>query len=58
MSVVPTIAHRSLQQIDFIMVYMQAPIESDFFIESPYEIEMTHGNIKDYILQLLENTYG
>ena len=41
------------ETIDFIMAYTQAPIETDLYMEIPQGIEMTEGNTKDYVLQLL-----
>jgi hypothetical protein len=48
----------SLQQVDFIMVYLQAPIEMDIYMELPQGIKTAEGNSKDYMLQLLKIIYG
>jgi hypothetical protein len=58
MIIVAIISRRSLRQIDFVMAYTQAPIETDLYMEIPHGIEMTEGNTKDYVLQLLANLYG
>ncbi|KAL7481331.1 LOW QUALITY PROTEIN: hypothetical protein ACHAW6_007015 [Cyclotella cf. meneghiniana] len=58
MIIIAIISHRSLRQIDFIMAYTQVPIETDLYTEIPHGIEMTEGNTKDYVLQLLANIYG
>ncbi|KAL7474375.1 LOW QUALITY PROTEIN: hypothetical protein ACHAW6_000350 [Cyclotella cf. meneghiniana] len=41
------------ETIDFVMAYTQAPIETDLYMEILQGIEMTGGNTKDYVLQLL-----
>ena len=58
MIIIAMISRCSLRQIDFVMAYAQAPIEMDLYMEIPHEIEMTEGNTKDYVLQLLANIYG
>ncbi|KAL7479867.1 hypothetical protein ACHAW6_005585 [Cyclotella cf. meneghiniana] len=40
------------------MAYMQAPIETDLYMEIPHGIQTTEVNTKDYVLQLLANIYG
>ncbi len=45
----------SLQQVDFIMAYPQAPIEMDIYMELPQGIQTATGNSKDHVLQLLKN---
>ena len=52
------VTKRVLRQIDFVIAYTQAPIETDLFMEMPYGIETTKGNTHDYVLQLLANIYG
>ena len=58
MIIMAIVTKRVLQQIDFVMAYTQAPIETDLFMEIPYGIETTKGNTHDYVLQLLANLYG
>ncbi|KAL7481129.1 hypothetical protein ACHAW6_006810 [Cyclotella cf. meneghiniana] len=58
MIIIAIISHHSLRQIDFVMAYTQAPIETDLYMEIPHGIEITEGNTKDYLLQLLANIYG
>ncbi len=48
----------SLQQVDFIMAYPQAPIKMDIYMELPQGIQTATGNSKDHVLQLLKNIYG
>ena len=48
----------SMQQVDFIMVYPQAPIEMDMYMDLPPGIHTTLSDSKDYILLLLNNLYG
>ena len=56
--IIAIIYDRSLRQIDFVMAYSQAPIETDLYMEIPYGIETTQGRSKDHLLQLLSNLYG
>ena len=58
MIILAIVTKRVLRQIDFVMAYTQAPIETDLFMEIPYGIETTKGNTHDYVLQLLANIYG
>ena len=58
MIIIAMITHRALRQIDFVMAYTQAPIETDLYMEIPYGIETTTGSTKDYVLKLLANMYG
>jgi hypothetical protein len=53
-----TVFYWALQQVDFIMVYPQAPIKVDIYMELPQGIRTTHGNSKDHVLKLEENIYG
>jgi hypothetical protein len=48
----------SLCQVDFVMAYPQAPIETDTYMELPQGIQVTNGNSKDHVLKLLKNIYG
>jgi hypothetical protein len=50
--------NQSMQQIDFVMAYPQAPIEMDMYLELPQGIETKHGNSKNHVLKLLQNIYG
>ncbi|KAL7475408.1 hypothetical protein ACHAW6_001324 [Cyclotella cf. meneghiniana] len=58
MIILAIVTKRVLRQIDFVMAYTQAPIETDLYMEIPYGIETTTGNTRDYVLQLLANIYG
>ena len=48
----------ALRQVDFILAYMQAPIEVNMYMELPQGIETTHGSSKTHVLQLISNLYG
>ncbi len=48
----------SLQQVDFVMAYPQAPIEMDMYMEIPQGIHLKNGNSKNHVLKLLANLYG
>ncbi|KAL7474652.1 hypothetical protein ACHAW6_000616, partial [Cyclotella cf. meneghiniana] len=48
----------TLQQIDFVQAYPQAPIKTDMYMELPKGIKTCHGNSKDHVLMLLSNLYG
>ncbi|KAL7484860.1 hypothetical protein ACHAW6_010466, partial [Cyclotella cf. meneghiniana] len=58
MIILAIVNKRVLRQIDFVMAYTQAPIETDLYMEIPNGIETTTGNTRDYVLQLLANIYG
>jgi hypothetical protein len=48
----------SLQQVDFVMAYPQAPNEMDMYMEISQGIHLKNGNSKDHVLKLLANLYG
>ncbi len=49
----------ALWQVDFIMGYPQAPVESDIYMKLPQGIKTATGNSKDHVLYLqLKNLYG
>jgi hypothetical protein len=48
----------SLQQVDFVMAYRQAPIKMDMYIELPQGINIKNGNSKNHVFKLLANLYG
>ncbi len=48
----------ALQQVDFVMAYLQAPIKMDIYMELPQGIQTKHGNSKEYVLKLEKNIYG
>jgi hypothetical protein len=48
----------ALRQVDFVMAYPQAPIETDIYMELPQGIQTATGNSKDHVLKLLKNIYG
>lgn len=47
-----------LRQVDFVMAYMQAPIECDMYMKLPAGLEVKNGNSKTHALKLLKNLYG
>jgi hypothetical protein len=48
----------ALWQVDFIMAYPQASVETDIYMELPQGIKTATGNSKDHVLKLLKNIYG
>ena len=46
------------RQVDFVLAFPQAKIETDMYMELPRGIEMAHGNGKTHVLKLLKNLYG
>jgi hypothetical protein len=48
----------SLRQVNFVMAYLQAPVENDIYMELPQGICTATGNSKDHLLKLLKNIYG
>ena len=48
----------ALHQVDFVMAYPQAPVETDIYMELPQGIQTKTGNSKDHVLKLLKNIYG
>jgi hypothetical protein len=48
----------ALWLVDVVMVYPQAPIEMDIYMELPQGIKTATGNSKDHVLKLLKNIYG
>jgi hypothetical protein len=48
----------ALQQVDFVMVYPQASIKMDIYMELPQGIRTTHGNSKDHGSNLEKNIHG
>jgi len=58
MIVMGIIFYWALRQVDFVMAYPQAPIETDFYMELPQGIQTKTGNSKDHVLKLLKNIYG
>jgi hypothetical protein len=48
----------ALCQVNFVMAYPQAPIETDIYMELPQGIKTMTGNSKDHVLKLLKNIYG
>jgi hypothetical protein len=40
------------------MVYLQAPIDMDIYMELPQGIQTKHGSSKEYVLKLEKNIYG
>jgi hypothetical protein len=48
----------ALSQVDFVMAYLQAPVEMDIYMELPQGIQTKHGNSKEHVLKLKKNIYG
>ncbi len=48
----------ALQQVDFVMAYLQAFVETDIYMELPQGIKTATGNSKDQVLKLLKNIYA
>ncbi len=48
----------ALCQVDSVMAYPQAPIETDIYMELPQGVQTATGNSKDHVLKLLKNIYG
>ncbi len=48
----------ALWQVDFVMAYPEAPVETDIYMEPPQGIKTATGNSKDHVLKLLKNIYG
>jgi hypothetical protein len=48
----------ALWQVDYIMAYPQAPVETDIYMELPQGIKTATGDSKDHVLKLLKNIYG
>jgi hypothetical protein len=48
----------ALLQVNFVMAYPQAPIETDIYMELPQGIQTAHGNSKDHVLKLEKSIYG
>ena len=44
----------ALRQVDFVMAYPQAPIETDIYMELPQGVQTATGNSKDHVLKLLK----
>ena len=45
-------------QLDFVQAFTQAPIERPMFMEVPKGYTVSQGDPKDYVLEILANTYG
>ncbi len=48
----------SLHQVDFVLPYMQAPVETHLYMELPQGIKTKYSTSKDHVLKLLANLYG
>jgi hypothetical protein len=48
----------SLQQVDFVMAYPQAPIKMDIYMKLPQGIQTKHGNSKEQVFKLKKNIYS
>ena len=46
------------KQIDFVQAFTQAPTERPMFMEVPKGYTIKNGDPKDYVLEILANTYG
>jgi Reverse transcriptase (RNA-dependent DNA polymerase) len=45
------------RQLDFVLAYPQAPVETDLYMEIPAGFSIKGGN-KQYVLKLVQNLYG
>jgi Reverse transcriptase (RNA-dependent DNA polymerase) len=45
------------RQLDFVLAFPQAPVETDLYMEVPAGLEI-NGNPKEYALKLVNNLYG
>jgi Reverse transcriptase (RNA-dependent DNA polymerase)/GAG-pre-integrase domain len=45
------------RQLDFVLAFLQAPIETDIFMEIPAGFKVNRGS-NDYVLHLVNNLYG
>ncbi len=48
----------ALWQVDFVMAYPQALVETNIYMELPQGIKTVTGDSKDHVLKLLKNIYG
>jgi hypothetical protein len=48
----------TLCQVNFVMAYPQAPIETDIYMELPQGVKTLTRNSKDHVLKLLKNIYS
>jgi hypothetical protein len=46
------------RQIDFVLAYLQAPIEFDMYMELPKGVETNDGSRKTHVFKLIKNLYG
>lgn len=46
------------RQVDFVLAYPQAPVETELFMEIPQGVELKGATKKDYVLRLKRNLYG
>ena len=46
------------RQLDYVMAFTQAPTERPMFMEIPKGYTISKGDPKDYVLEILANTYG
>jgi hypothetical protein len=58
LSVIGIIFSWALRQVDFIMAYPQALIECNMYMELPQGIQVSEGDSKNYVLNMLKNIYG
>jgi Reverse transcriptase (RNA-dependent DNA polymerase) len=47
-----------IRQLDFVLAFLQAPIETDIFMEIPSGFKVNKGAHKDSVLHLINNLYG
>ena len=48
----------STQQMDFVLVFTQADIDTQTFMPNPKGVNLPNSNNEDYCLQLIKNIYG
>ena len=53
-----TLAGRDSRQIDYVLAFLQAPIEADVYCYLPAGFHIKDGNDDEYVIQLVKNFYG
>ncbi len=48
----------AIRQVEFVMAYSQALVETDIYMELSQGIQTETDNFKDHVLKLLKNLYG
>ena len=53
-----TLAGWDSRQIDYVLAFLQAPIDADVFCHLPAGFHIKDGNDDEYVIQLVKNLYG